>query len=665
MMRCQSSSAWTLALLVGAVGASPAAEPAGGQSPYQPPVMRFEGTGLGLMDAVRLTLENDPAIRLRAAEADQKAGVAREASGEFDATLRGQLAYQYRQEELADSFKRQQRKQRDDVDQAIRENESLAADLGKGSAYLSDPRFATNARNVDVTAGIQNEDVKAELEMIRAQILLINDLIARSNDPAISQDLAEMRDGVISDTVRRMGAGMKEASEALPRLKQMRADWGEVPENQWQRQGHGRLDVSKKLRSGIVLDPFVNWDYSAGNYVGKSSTEVAQGGQGIKPLHKAEVGFDVVVPLRRGRGATAVAATERAAAKDEAAARMAFLHQKSRSVLDTVSSYWDLRSAEEQIDVLKRSVKLQENLATMTRALVKAKQLPRAEETRVLASLADSQARLESGQRNLRQAQVALARAMGIALADMEGPPHAADSFPTPPERLGAEAKGLAEFVTGCLSRRYDLRSLERTWEAAGLLARGARIDTRPLLNLNLRVSGNSVSEDEFNFDKWVFRSGKAGLDLELPFKNDQLQGRREQREADVMRAEIELRDLQRRIALGVLQASRALGDTAQQVRRSDEAVRQYDRTVEDEQAKFKLGESTLLDMIVTEQQTTSARLARISAGRDYASLLAQLHYEAGLLVQEEQGVSTVSEPSLLEVPAPLAGSGRTDEGAR
>jgi outer membrane protein TolC len=627
--------------------------------------MRFEREGLSLLDAVRLALEHDPAIRLRAAETDQKAGVAREASGEFDATLRGDLTYQYRREELAESIKQRERLQRQEVDKAIQENESLATDLGKGSTYLSDPKFLTDPRGVNVGAGIQNANLKADLEMVRAQVLLLNDLIARSTDPAIRQDLTEMRQGVISSSLSRLSAGMKEISDAMPRLKQARADWGEAPENQWQRQASGKLDVSKKLRSGIVLDPFVNWDYSSGNYVGKTSTDVAKGGQGIKPLHKAELGFDVVVPLRRGRGSASVAATERAAAKDHEAARLSYLHQKSRSVLDTVVGYWDLRSAEEQLDVLRRSVKLQENLATMTRALVKAKQLPRAEETRVLASLADAQARLESGERRLREAQVGLARVMGIALADLEGPPRAADPFPAPPQRVGAEGKDVAEFVTATLGRRYDLKSLERTWEAAGLLVQGARIDTRPLLNLNLRAWGNAISEDEFNFDKWEFRSGKAGLELERPFKNDQLQGRRVQREADLTRAEIDLRDLQRKIALGVLQAAKALGDTAQQLRRSDEAVRQYDRTVEDEQARFKLGESTLLDMILTEQQTTNARVARISAGRDYASLLAQLRYEAGLLVEEQQGVSTVSGPSLVEVPAPLAGADRADESAQ
>ena len=63
--------------------------------------------------------------------------------------------------------------------------------------------------------------------------------------------------------------------------------------------------------------------------------------------------------------------------------------------------------------------------------------------------------------------------------------------------------------------------------------------------------------------------------------------------------------------------------------------MRNYDQTMTSEQARLKSGDSSLLDTILTEQQATSARLAYIAAQQEYASLLAQLRHEAGLLVQD------------------------------
>jgi outer membrane protein TolC len=70
------------------------------------------------------------------------------------------------------------------------------------------------------------------------------------------------------------------------------------------------------------------------------------------------------------------------------------------------------------------------------------------------------------------------------------------------------------------------------------------------------------------------------------------------------------------------------------------------------EQARLKAGDSSLIDSILTEQQTTSARLAYIAAQQDYATLLASLRHEAGLLVQD----GSVDAAQVVVVPQALVG---------
>src|SRR5262245_16092087 len=71
----------------------------GTQTP-PPPIMTFPPEGLGIEDAVRLTLENDPELRLQAETVRFREGVVQEQAGPFDSTVLGTVAYDYRKTNL-------------------------------------------------------------------------------------------------------------------------------------------------------------------------------------------------------------------------------------------------------------------------------------------------------------------------------------------------------------------------------------------------------------------------------------------------------------------------------------------------------------------------------------------------------------------------------------
>ena len=73
---------------------------------------------------------------------------------------------------------------------------------------------------------------------------------------------------------------------------------------------------------------------------------------------------------------------------------------------------------------------------------------------------------------------------------------------------------------------------------------------------------------------------------------------------------------------------------------------------MEDENEKFRGGQSTLIDTITTRQLGTSAELAYSAALQQWATLLGQLRFETGTLVDEEGGRFVVRKESLLSVPA-------------
>jgi len=84
---------------------APAPPPSDSDQPYQPPAMRFEATGITLLDALTLTLQHDPNIKLRQADIDLQAGIVREQKGLFDSTFTIDGNFSRVQSELLDTVK--------------------------------------------------------------------------------------------------------------------------------------------------------------------------------------------------------------------------------------------------------------------------------------------------------------------------------------------------------------------------------------------------------------------------------------------------------------------------------------------------------------------------------------------------------------------------------
>lgn len=647
----------SVCLLAGLPAVAPAADkPPLGDAPWRPVALQPEQS-LSLLDAVRLTLQNDPNIRLQEASFKQKEGVTQELSGQFDLTLRANGGYQYNREELRDSTKRREQKNRDDLDAIIPRADSVLAGLQRALNNLQNPNAIEDPSAIDFTEGVTNPQIANALLRIQSNLVLLTQLIATTADPALRLQLESLRDDTLQAGIDAFAAQVEELAGVPDSLRQARADLGDAPEEQFTKRWNGHVDVFKQLRSGIVLSPYADLNFTGSNYVGKDSTDGAKGGQGVPDLYRGEVGFDVRLPLRRGLGRDSVAASESASKKDAEATRLSLLHQESQSILQTILSYWEARSAADQLEVSKRSVKLQGDLLNLTKELIKAGEMPAADEARNQASYSDALARLEAAERRLHEARVGLARTMGMSLAGASAGPLPAEAFPAP-AAVAAEDQTIEALVRTALDRRNDLLASQTILEAAGILTKGAKLDSRRLLNLDGSFWGTGIGEDQISeMDRWVFKSGEARATFEMPFKNNQAMGRFGQREASQRQAAIDAGDLGRTIALNVERLSRSLALAAERLNRARDSVNAYDKTIEAEQSKLKAGDSTLIDTILTEQQTTAARLSLVSAQQEYATTLARLLFETGLILERQDGMAKVSAEGLVGVPAPLQGA--------
>jgi outer membrane protein TolC len=157
---------------------------------------------------------------------------------------------------------------------------------------------------------------------------------------------------------------------------------------------------------------------------------------------------------------------------------------------------------------------------------------------------------------------------------------------------------------------------------------------------------------DEGNFgkamDRWVGPSGSIQLQIEKPLGNNTQRGQLAQREAESEQLRIGQTDLNRQIKLSVVENAGTLQQTVARVQLAQDAVGFYQTVVDSEFARFGIGETTLLNTVVTQQQQNGALLALVAARQDLAQRIAQLRFQTGTLVTN----GAVRVQDLVTVPA-------------
>lgn len=658
-----------IALLAGAGLASAAQPPA-----YEAPRFSYGDGRIGLVEAVRLTLAHDPNLLLSQQDVRFQQGLLEELAGAFDWNLTADLSWQHQEQELRNSTIQAERDKRD---QLSVQNRFYCAQVPVQDDKIARLEQALAGQPIVPEDFDQNTDGFFQAQLRYYQQLLQNaqtqqerDAILRSRTVLLNRELAVAR-----ETRRQDSATCDDTRQSLDRL-------GRIPEFDESDQGRVALRLEKLFRSGIGFSPFVTGSYSHTQFKGKKNgyfvdrldadgnpvfTEfgtklqrfVDFGGKNIEDLYQAQVGFDVNLPLLRGRGVESVGAPEKAASVDLEASELALRHGAAVSALNTAVAYWQLLAAQEQVTIVERSLKLQSQLVDLTDQLIAGDVLPRVERSRALAGQANSRSQLEGARRDLVSARMALARTMGVDVEGEGNAPLAEGPFPEPPSAEAVRALDPAGLADAAVTRRADSASTHRLVDSGKILAEAARRDLADRFDVGLNLYAGALGEQSFSnaVDRWTGPSGTLSAAWEKEIGKRTFRGRLDQRDSLVRQREISAGDLDRGIRIGVVETLRSLEESVARLREAEASAGFFQETIDAEFEKLKVGASTLIDAILTEQQRTSADLAVLSARQQVAVLLARLRYETGTLIEPgAEGGGTLDLARLTTLPEPAAG---------
>ncbi|MBP7588437.1 MAG: TolC family protein, partial [Thermoanaerobaculia bacterium] len=621
---------------------------------------------IALVEAVRLTLENDPNLLLDAQDVERQRGILQEATGAFDWNLNVDLSYDYRKQRVRDSTLEREKEKRTDL--AAQRDFTCAEEVRQRAALQNLQRFAGG----DPAATLPND--------VQQQVDFLDAIIAAEDNATQRQLLSQARSNLLTRAIDAASEGVTDLANGCVELNEDVANLGPAPEEEEIASGRFDLSLSKYFRSGITLTPYVTAGYDHNQFAGRRNgyfvdrvdenglpvtTEygtrlrrfVNFGGKNILDLYRTEIGFDINLPLLRGRGIESAGAQEKAAQIDLLASELILRHGSSTSTLSTALSYWQLFAAQQRVAVLKRSPELQTRIVDLTGQLIEGDVLPRVESARSAASQANARAQLEAARRDLVTARLGLARAMGLDVNGVASSPLAEGPFPTPPTPDQVRALDPAALAAQALDLRADRQATHELVASGKVLAEAARRDLASRLDLALSLSTSAIGEESFGnaVDRWTGPNGSFALAYDKSLGNNGQEGRYAQNEALLRQREISATDLDRRIRIAVVEILRSLEDAAAGLASAEAAAGHFQATIDAEFEKLGLGASTLIDAILTEQQKTSSDLAVIAGQQQVAFLLARLRFETGTMIDWNTGGGRLPPEALVTLPGSIA----------
>lgn len=662
-------------------------------APAVPPAPELKIDRISLNDAVRLTLQNSPAVQQARQSVALNRGRYQQASGQFDSILAFTPSYSHQMAYLISTGLKPEIQRRDALYTLGTAFAQIAADLQKDRRDMTGIVTTTCLNpylSIDLGGGslvcLTNPSSPQGLQIRNFNDILFTATSANTGSP-LGNQLTAVSGRYLGFYQPLLTSFVDGAQMVADRSFQALANLGPLPSVDVIETLNVDLRYLIPFRNGWSLQPLVSFQGIKDNYEGKSDI-TSRGGKGVYPSYQAIFGLALVAPLSKNSSATAVDAAERAARRNLEAAIEALAQAGSQAVRDTVLAYWDLAAAEERVKLLERSARNQRQIGELSESLVKADEIPASEMNRIRARTADADGQVAQAKQAVTSARITLALSMGLSVADLDNAPLTTDPLPETEGVSTLATLAAPDLTETAVKRRSDVKASRERETAASILEKAARFNLRPQIDLTLQadyrgfyeytdpVSGN-LGHDTFwmqgywNAMKgpWTGPSILAGLRFSFPLKNNVARGQLVQAEALRTEAEIQTRDLERTVRIRTVETANSTRKAAQEVTVRRESTVKNEETVRSSYEQYKAGEMSLVDAILTERNWTNSLLDLVAARRVFASSLTQLRYETGSLLPYQKTDSGVSfgdpQPRGFDFSAPGEAPGRGAEGPR
>ena len=586
-----------------------------------------------LIDAVRMTLAQNPTIKLAVQDVHAAQASVTSIQGNFDHRLTAFYDYKNRTQELTDSEKD---KARADY-QALRELfntgnimlqriEDVRTGKLPADEFDLDGTPITDSNSALNGGSNQNntEQGITDLENFRdAQIDAIIKLLSGNvNIPNADQASKLATKAVLAqqELFRRMRDGALRSLQTTPPWIHSRTETQNY-----------ELALLRRFRGGPRARLFAKVD---------SFETALQTRAGDPRINRSAIGVDIGFNLTKLGLADPFLAQERALSQDIGAKRELARDEASRQTLATVQAYWNLAASQERLERLYLSEL--ETLASTTVALqmIEGGLLPAAEKSQTEARQLQAVAARFAGEIELAVAQQALAITIGLNPEDVYVAPLAADPLPPLSSIENLRSMGALPIVKHTLGYHPNLVAFRYISNANLILQEQARRDLKPDLTLDFGGDFSGYNQQtglEGAFGVWgsnhIGPSFFVRGGLEWPFENRARRGALLSAEVATTKTRLLEDRARRELATQVALSFQKVINSTLQGRNLAEATKRFAEGLNVERQKMQGGTATAVDIIFAEQNLTNSLLQEVAARLNHATSVAELRQSSFTLL--------------------------------
>ncbi len=368
------------------------------------------------------------------------------------------------------------------------------------------------------------------------------------------------------------------------------------------------------------------------------------------PTSSGKFSLDFTLPLLEGRGRKITTAALRIADWNHNASLMDYHHTLSTRVLATTQAYWEYLAAVKSLEIARESEGRSKTLMEETRQLIEADEAPKNEMIQLQADLAAKRAARVTAESQVFQTRWRLGLAIGVSPEEIRSLPNPSTAFPEFKE-LKSPPMGIDnDFIREALTKRADYLATQYRKKISSENLDISRDRLKPNLDLQMGASYNSLESggDLEAFYNAIYKnipgpSYYISLKYRFPIKNNTARGQFVQSEAANLQSQLRSDDLGRQISVNVVLALENLNSSYLGLEAAYESVQYSQLAVENERKKYRLGFSTLIDLINLQDRLTLANTTYLSNQSQFMNALAQLRFEIGYLIDGEVGKGKAS----------------------
>ncbi len=622
---------------------------------------RISAKTISLVDAVRLTLEANPMIKLGVLDAEQAENTLQQIQGAFDHRVSAQYDWRYQRTESKDKEKDKERA-RYAVTRELYKTSGIILDrinkVATGQLSPDDYDYSGTAFE-DSNAVLNNPpDAEPEDQAIFEQELLRDENI-KAIRRAVSNSIPQTEVDQINDLAVQAVVAQKKAFTLL----RQQSYKGLIRNPPWitrrvETQKY-ELALIRKFRSGP----------EAKLYAKVNSQEDNLSTRGKDPReNRSAVGIQLSVNLAKMGLADLDYASEKAQLQQLDAARELARTKVAEEVLNTALAYWQVAAAQEKLERLYLAELETLASTTLAKNLIGAEILPAAELSQVNARQLQAVAARYGAEIELATAQQSLAVSMGFDPLRIDLAPFAADELPSTVDQQALEALAAGPLIRHTLQFHPNLVAYRYLDNSNLILSEQARRDLRPDFDLTMGGEFTGYNQEtglDGAFGVWgshtigpsVFLGGRLDWPLENRGREGAYAGAINKLESNRVQED----NVRRRLASQVALSHQRLRISASQLTKLQSATEEAGKALSIERQKLRNGSGTATDVLTAEQNLTQFSVQEIGARLQNATSLAELRYSTFTILPPfsydrmvNGGNLTVTRDNFTELPSPL-----------